>query len=462
MNFRILHRLFSKALRIGISQRDLIIFSALIGFVVGWISFLFYSLLSIIEGYVHEIVAVDGLGYWWLTPLIVGMGGLASGILVYYFAPDAEGHGTDAVISSFHRRGFIPSIRTPIIKFLASLATIGTGGSAGREGPMAQIGAGTASFLSRIFNSPIYFQRLSLLVGLAAGIGAMFKAPLGGAIFAIEVVYRRDFESEALIPAFIASLTGYAVMGYATGFEHVFLMKYKPLTNVLELVFYLILGIATAVAGIAYVKVFYGVHKLFRSISIPRFVKPMIGGFLTGLLALLIPQVLGGGYEWMPLFVEGSYPLSTLGRVVEIDMYRDIVVSFPLLLTLLFLKMFATGFSIGSGGSGGVFAPGLFIGGVVGLLISILINYFIPDVIEDPTSFTSSMVIVGMVSLFGGVAKAPLSVLIMVSEMTGSYELMGPAMLSIAVSYFLTGRYSIYSEQIEDRSRSPAHWRMLK
>ncbi len=462
MIFRVLHRILSKALRIGVSQRDVIIFSALIGFIVGWVSVLFYYLLLYIEHEVALVISEDGLDLWWLTPLIVGFGGLVSGLIVYGLAPEAEGHGTDAVISAFHRRGSITNPKAPLVKFLASIATIGTGGSAGREGPMAQIGAGIASIFSRLFNSPINFQRLSLLVGLAAGVGAMFKAPLGGAVFAIEVVYRRDFESEALIPAFIASLTGYAVMGYATGFEHVFLMEYKPLTNIVELIFFGVLGLATAAVGILYVKVFYGLHHLFRKLSLPKPLKPMVGGLLTGSLALAVPQVLGGGYEWMAVFVEGFYPLRILGSEYIVKLYDNIWIALPLLTILLILKMLATGFSVGSGGSGGVFAPGLFIGGVVGLILSLVMTQLFPGVVEDRVAFTSSMVIVGMVSLFGGVSKAPLSVLIMVSEMTGSYELMGPAMLSIALSYFLTGRYTIYAEQVEDRSKSPAHWRRLK
>jgi len=465
MIFHVIHRLAVRVFRVRGTIGDQVLLSLLIGLVVGGVSVGFYLTLLVVEHWIFSLMGME-TGHppsqWFLAPFIVGLGGLLSGVIVYSLAPEAEGHGTDAVVAAFHRRaGHIGGL-APLAKFLASIATIGFGGSAGREGPMAQIGGGIASVLSRLFNSPIRLQRTAVLIGMASGIGAMFKAPLGASVFAIEVIYRRDFEAEALIPAFIAALTGYAVMGYATGFEHVFIMEFKPLTNVVELLFYAVLGLFTALVGVLYVKTFYGVHGLFKTLSLPRPVKPLIGGVLTGILAIFAPQVLGGGYEWMGVFVDGDIFISLFGRVYYFNLYSDILPGLAILVLLIPLKILATSFSVGSGGSGGVFAPGLFLGGVVGLITSILILTLFPGYVSDPRGFTASMVIVGMVSLFGGVSKAPLAVLIMVSEMTGSYELMAPAMLSIAISYFLTGRHSIYSEQVEDRERSPAHWRSLK
>ncbi len=146
--------------------------------------------------------------WWWLIPLIPTLGGLISGLLVFIWAPEAEGHGTDAVINSFHRgRGMIRT-RVPIIKTLASAVLIGSGGSAGREGPIAQIGAGFGSLLARLLRIPIKDRRLMVLAGAAAGISAIFQAPLGGAIFTTEVLYRNhELETEALIPGIISSLT---------------------------------------------------------------------------------------------------------------------------------------------------------------------------------------------------------------------------------------------------------------
>jgi len=193
-----------------------VLLSLLIGLVVGGVSVGFYLTLLVVEHWIFSLMGME-TGHppsqWFLAPFIVGLGGLLSGVIVYSLAPEAEGHGTDAVVAAFHRRaGHIGGL-APLAKFLASIATIGFGGSAGREGPMAQIGGGIASVLSRLFNSPIRLQRTAVLIGMASGIGAMFKAPLGASVFAIEVIYRRDFEAEALIPAFIAALTGYAVMG---------------------------------------------------------------------------------------------------------------------------------------------------------------------------------------------------------------------------------------------------------
>ncbi len=460
--FRIRH-LFRRLFRIGRSIRDLLILAILVGVITGGVSLLFYYSLE----YVSKAVLVDFLGLtpeadsvenWYYTPLVVAFGGLIAGLLVYTFAPEAEGHGTDAVIGAFHRKSGYISIRGPIIKFLASIATIGFGGSAGREGPMAQIGGGLASVISRVFGAPIQIQRLALTIGLAAGLGAIFKAPVGAAILAIEVLYMRDFESDGLIPAFIAAILGYTIFGYFTGYEHIFILPYRPIFSPFEILLFGLLGLATSVTGILYVKTFYTVKNLFGSLEIPPHLKPMIGGLLTGIIALFFPQILGGGYEWTTLLASGEFPVFNFGSWIYLDVNRDFTLVISISIVLIVLKILATAFSIGSGGSGGVFAPGLFIGALTGYVVAMIFVRFFPGLIEEPMKFISTFMIVGMLSLFGGISKAPLAVLIMVNEMVGSYELMGPAMISIALSYFITGRITIYDEQLPDREHSPAHW----
>ena len=468
MNWIKLRYILRGFFRVRDTIRDLLLLAIIVGAITGVVALAFYYLLGNISRYIliNILGAIPGEstsdGLWYLSPLVVGLGGFVAGILVYTFAPEAEGHGTDAVIGSFHRKSGYMRIREPIVKFIASIMTIGFGGSAGREGPMAQIGGGIASVLSRTLGAPIHVQRIGLTIGLAAGLGAIFKAPLGAAIFAIEVLYMRDFESEALIPAFVGAIVGYSIFGYFTGYEHIFVLPYIPLVSPLEYGFYAILGVATAVVGMLYVKTFYYLKHLFGNLAIPNHFKPMIGGFFTGLIALFFPQILGGGYEWITLYSRGVFPYWMFGKWIYLDIHKNILHVIALSIALIGFKILATSFSIGSGGSGGVFAPGLFIGGLTGFILSLVLTNLFPEVIQDPEKFISTFMIVGMLSLFGGISKAPLAVLIMVNEMVGSYELMPQAMLSIALSYFLTGRLTIYGEQVLNREHSPAHWEHRK
>ncbi len=451
-------------LRVRDNIRDILILAIIVGGITGFIALMFYNALGMVSRYILINVmgllpeSDNSLGLWYLSPVIVGLGGLMAGILVYTFAPEAEGHGTDAVIGSFHRRNGYMRLREPIVKFIASIMTIGFGGSAGREGPMAQIGGGIASVLSRVLGAPIHVQRIGITIGLAAGLGAIFKAPLGAAIFAIEVLYMRDFESEALIPAFVGAIVGYSIFGYFTGYEHIFILPYIPLISPIEYGFYAILGVATAIVGAIYVKTFYYLKHIFGDLDIPNHFKPMIGGLFTGLIAIFFPQVLGGGYEWITLYSEGVFPYWFLGKWIYLDIEGQLIMVISLSIILILLKILATSFSIGSGGSGGVFAPGLFVGGLTGFILSLILIHLFPDIFPNPSKFISTFMIVGMLSLFGGISKAPLAVLIMVNEMVGSYELMPQAMLSIALSYFLTGKLTIYGEQVMSREHSPAHW----
>jgi len=452
---------------------SLLILSVVIGVASGIVSIIFFELLKQVESF----FLYNFLGFhlpdpklttfddsWnpcnYLLPIITGLGGLISGFLVYGFAPEAEGHGTDAAIASFHRFAGKVRARVPLIKILASIFTIGTGGSAGREGPMAQIGSGVGSIVSDLIGLPTRIRRLAVAIGIGAGIGSIFKAPLGGAIFGVTVLYRHDFEVEALLPGFIAAIIGYTIFGFYDGFTPVFNMPRLFFNNPMELIFYVILGIVTGLFGILYVKVFYLVRHLFAIWRVPNYFKPAIGGLLTGLSGIILPHVIGMGYGWMTLFSRSVFPLyiHNLGWTL-LSVYKDWLLLVGMLLMAAILKILATSFTIGSGGSGGVYAPGLFTGGSVGAALAILFINIFPSFILDIDAFIASFVIIGMLSLFGGVSKAPLAVLIMVSEMTGSYELVAPSMLAIAISYFITRGYTIYPEQLPDREHTPAHWR---
>jgi CIC family chloride channel protein len=372
----------------------------------------------------------------WLFFLIPTLGGLVVGWLVYTFAPEAEGHGTDSVIHAFHYGRGIIRRRVPIIKTIASILTIGTGGSAGREGPVAQIGAGFGSFLADLLKLPDKERRLMVIAGVGGGIGSIFRAPLGGALFATEVMYREpEFEYEGLIPAIISAVVAYSIYGFAYGWGPVFntpeILYHEPL----QLPLYLAFGVLAAGVGILYVKVFYGLrNNVFRKLPIRKHVIPAIGGLLLGALAFFFPEILGTGYGWIQLAIDGKLTLAVL-------------LIFP------FLKIIATGMTISSGGSGGVFAPSLVIGGMLGGAFGQLAAMLFPSAGIQPAAF----IMVGMAGFFAGIAKVPISALIMVAEMTGSYGLLVPTMLVAAIAYLITGKITIYENQVAHRIESPAH-----
>jgi CIC family chloride channel protein len=371
----------------------------------------------------------------WLLLLLPAAGGLLAGLIIFRWAPEAEGHGTDAVVDSFHRSKGMIRGRVPFVKAIASILTIGTGGCAGREGPVAQIGAGAGSFLARRMNRRAFDRRVMILAGAAGGIGSIFKSPLGGAIFAVEVLYRDDFESDALIPCIISSITAYSIFCSYDGWGPLFTTPGYVFDNPLTLLFYAILGIACALLGVVYIKAFYGVRdRLFRRIPLPPHVKPAIGGLMVGFVALWFPHVLGGGYGWIQMALNGQLAVG-------------------LMLTLCVLKIGATSFTISSGGSGGVFAPSLYIGAMIGGVFGTIFHEAFPEIITQPTSFA----LVGMGAFFAGAANVPISALIMVSEMAQNYQLMAPMMLVSAIAYLFTRRWSIYEKQVMNKTHSPAH-----
>lgn len=372
----------------------------------------------------------------WLMLLIPAVGGLISGYLVFRFAPEAEGHGTDAMIDSFHRKKGVVRGRVPIIKTIASAITIGSGGSAGKEGPIAQIGSGFASFLASLLKLSDSERRILLLAGAAGGIGAIFKAPLGAALFAAEVLYsKEDFEFEAIIPCILSSIVGFTVFTFYDGAGTIFhIPELDPFTP-MELPFYAVLGLLCAIVGHVYIRCFYGTRdRFFRRLKMPRFLKPALGGLMLGTLAFFLPQVLGGGYTWMQSAIDGHLAIQLMG-------------------VLVLAKIVSTSFTISSGGSGGVFAPSLFIGSMLGGFYGNIGSKLFPHIITQPASF----VLVGMGGFFAGVAKTPVAALIMVAEMTGGYSLIVPMMIVSSLAYLLLGRTSLYEKQVPSRVDSPAH-----
>ncbi len=375
----------------------------------------------------------------WLLPVVTGVGALIAGIIVFSLAPEAEGHGTDAVIDAIHHKGARIKALIPPVKLIASAITIGSGGSGGREGPTAQISAGFGSLLAGWLKLDATDRRTAVAAGMGAGIGAIFRAPLGGAVMAAEILYIHDLEVEALIPSLIASIVGYSVYGAFFGYSPIFGSQAQLVfDHPLQLVYYAILGVLCGLVGILYARSFYKITDLFHSIKAPRWLKPAIGGVLVGLMGIVLPGALHTGYGW-----------------VQIGMNRQDLLGIPLWVVLLlpFAKILATSLSIGSGGSGGIFGPGMVIGGMLGASFWRLGEGFLPQMSTDPASY----VIIGMMALFGGIAHAPLAVMLMVAEMTGNLSLLAPAMVAVAISTALVGNNTIYRSQLPTRADSPAH-----
>lgn len=375
----------------------------------------------------------------WALPLVVGFGALLGAILVFRFAPEAEGHGTDAAISAVHHNPRGIRFRAVIVKIVASALTIGSGGSGGREGPTGQISAGFASLLARELDLSPADARIAVMAGIGSGIGAIFGAPLGGAVLATEILYRDDFDAEALLPSFVASIVGYVIFGAAVGYTPLFGFNSSyHFTDPSHLLWFALIGVLGGLVGLLYAKGFYGISDIFSRLWLPRWSKPAIGGVLVGCIALAIPEVLGTGYGWIQ---------QGLGRQL---------LTLPLWIVLIlpFARILATGLSIGSGGSGGIFGPGMVIGAFIGASVWRLFEPIVPSMGHSPAPF----VIVGMMCCFGSISRAPLAVMLMVAEMTGNLSLLAPAMIAVGLAWFIVrrGDDTIYRSQLKNRADAPA------
>jgi CIC family chloride channel protein len=389
--------------------------------------------------------AVDGEPLRMLLVLLPVLGGLASGVLVRLFAPEAGGTGTDGYIDAFHNQAGVMRARVPFVKAVATIATLSTGGSAGKEGPTAQIGAGIGSALGRFVRMGARARRTLMVAGAAAGLGAIFRAPLGGALTAIEVLYKEDLETDALTPAVLASVTAYTVFCSVRGFEPVFAFASEGFRDPMQLLVYTALGLTCSAIGILYVLFLRGMRtSVFDRLPVPRILVPAIGGLLVGVCGYVFPQVLGSGLGYVQQLLRGE-PVGGLAPTVGF------------LAALALLKIFTTSCTISSGGSGGVFAPSLFIGAMVGGSVGLLAQQWFPALVPDVAPF----VVVGMGAFFAGVANAPIASLMMVSELTGAYVLLPPLMLVATLSLITTRKWSIYTSQVQNRFSSPAHlWEM--
>ncbi|MDE3065920.1 MAG: chloride channel protein [Verrucomicrobiota bacterium] len=372
----------------------------------------------------------------WLLPLTTAVVGLAGGLLTWKLAPETAGVGTNAAIRAFHA-GEQVRFRTSLFKLITSALTIGGGLTSGREGPIAQIGAATGASIARALKLSARECHIALAAGLGAGIAAIFKAPLAGAIIGAEIFYTEDFEVEALVPGLIASVMGYTIVGSVTGFQPIF--NPPPETTVfnhpLSLVLYALLGVGCGLLARLLFGVYFRVERFFK--RFPLWMATTIGGFCTGLIGLAVPAVLGTGYGWAQFAISPNLALLP-----------------PLmLLVAAFAEILSASLTLGSGNSGGIFGPCVVIGGMFGGALGGAANHLFPSLAPHPGNFA----IVGMVAFFGAAAKAPISTIIMISEMTGGYGLLAPAMFAVVTAFILSGRKTIFPAQVPSRLDSPFH-----
>jgi CIC family chloride channel protein len=386
--------------------------------------------------------------------LLPALGGLASGILTTWLAPEAAGGGGDATIDAYHRSRVIRGRVIPV-KGLASILALSTGGSGGREGPTMQIGAAIGAVAGRLLPASRSERRVLVVAGVAAGISAVFRTPLGAALLATEMLYRDDFEADALVPSILSSVIAYSVVialfGETTLFGVLPRFPFYPA----HLPLYALLALAIAVAAIAFVGSIRAVQRSASTLRVPAWASPAIGGLLMGLLgtglALFMASrhgepsrgfgVFGGGYGVLQAAMSGP---AWLGSGFDVVL---------LLLGVAFAKIAASALTIGSGASAGDFAPSLVIGGLVGAAF----GYGAREVLGDPSIHPAAFTLVGMGTFYGGLAHAPLSALVLVAELAGSYDLLVPMMLAIAIAYVALAKHTLYPAQVASRFASAAH-----
>jgi chloride channel protein, CIC family len=442
-----------------------------VGLVVGGVACVFFAMLGFAERTLLEGIA----GYSpmraagehsldfpmprrafspWLLAILPAVGGLFSGILIDRLAHETSGGGGAAYIEAFHRRAGAMRKRVGLIKVLATTLTLGSGGSGGREGPTMQIGAAIGALIGRFIDVSVRERRLLAVSGTAAGLSAIFGTPLGAALFATEVLYRDDFESDALVPAILASVTSHSIFVavYPEGamFAHAPRYPFSPS--------HLPLYVGLALVLSFFARIFVGAlrvsHRFFQRLPVPAWLRPAIGGAMLGVTATLWivwvnPHL---DLEGRGIGILGSGYGAAQGAITGASWVPAGWKGVGLLLLLVAMKIVATSFTLGSGGSAGDFGPSLAIGGLVGGAFGRAAQLLVSPSI-DPGAFA----LVGMGTFYGGIAHTPVSSLVMVCEMAGTYDLLPSLMLSSGLAFVLLRRVSLYPRQPSSRFESPAH-----
>jgi len=399
------------------------------GFLVGSAAVAFKWLIARVHELFYSGFRIEDAGQWsfalLLIPLIVGIGGLITGILNYFFNPANETAAASEAMKWSALESKVPS-RIIWYRFLASAATIGSGGSGGREGPIAQIGAAIGDWVGRRIGASSDRKRLLLGCGTAGAIAAAFNAPLGGLIFAIELIMG-DFNIKVFSPLIFSAVIATVTSRHFEGDVPVFALPSYSLVSTWEVLFFIILGIGCGLLSALFYRIYFLGYK-FETLKVHPIFLPAIGGVLVGVLGIFFPDVLGNGYGSMSKILTGNMGLT-------------------LALSLIFIKMIATSVTLGSRGSGGMFAPALFIGSMAGGAFGIVIHQLFPGI----TSASDAYALVGMGAVMAAAAHAPLTCILMGFELTNNYEVILPIMLACISSTFVYSLFtpnSIYQEKL--------------
>ena len=415
----------------------MLVTSLIVGIGAGLGAVLFRRLIDWIHNFAYSDIA-GIFAEWYPLHLIIipALGGAIVGPLVYYFAPEAKGHGVPEVMEALELRGGKIRPRVVVVKALASSVCIASGGSVGREGPIAQIGSALGSFVGQTLKLSEERVRTLVACGAAGGIAATFNAPIAGAVFALEVLLRR-FGSVYFGAVVISAVTADVIAHYFEGDSRTFLTPEYTMQSPWELLLYTLMGFVAALAAVGFSRLLYFSEDIWNLIRIPEPTKPLFGGILLGLLGIVsyqidgFPRVFGVGYE-----------------TIENTLFSQLTlqVTFGLLL----LKLVATTLTLGSGGSGGIFAPSLFMGAMLGASFGQIAHTIFPEIVAPSGAYA----LVGMAAFFGGVAHAPITAILILFEMTGDYQIILPLMLSTVLSTIVAKNLSpdsIYTLKLKRR-----------
>ena len=390
-----------------------------------WLIRLFYELF-----FDHGADVLGFLGQYYVILLPV-LGGLIVGLLIHFTgAKETKGHGVPEVMEAVTNTGGRIRARVAAVKVLVSSITIGSGGSAGREGPIVQIGSTIGSILGQRLNMSQEWIKTLVACGAASGISATFNAPIAGVFFAHEVILGRIFTRHfgfVVMSSVIASVIAHAFLGDLQTFS----VPTYSLNNYWELALYFVLGIACALIAVAFIRTLYKTEDIFDAARVPGYVKPALGGIAIGLMGLYNPFLFGVGYDGVEQVLLGKIGLITL-------------------VALLLLKVLATSFTLGSGGSGGIFAPSLFMGAMFGGIFGNMANRLLPGIVAPSGAYA----LVGMAAVFSAAARAPITAIIILFEMTRDYAIILPLMLAVVVSTLIAYRLSrdnIYTLKLRRR-----------
>lgn len=410
------------------------VLAVLVGLIGGLGAVGFRYLLNLVQalsyGSAGNLIELVASIPWYKRVLIPALGGMVVGPLVYFFAREAKGHGVPEVMEAVALKSGVIRKRVVFIKTLASAISIGTGGSVGREGPIVQIGSAIGSVVGQLLKVSADRMRTLVGCGAAAGIAATFNAPIAGSMFALEIILG-DFGLSTFSPIVISSVTSTAISRYFLGDISAFIVPSHQLVSAWELPLYALLGFFCAFVAVTFTKTLYFAEDAFDKLRIPEYLKAPLGGLILGFIAIQYPHILGVGYSAMDMALMQKLTLWTL-------------------LLLVVVKIMATSITIGSGGSGGIFAPSLFLGCMAGGFFGAIVHQIFPDITASPGAYS----IVGMAAVVSGTTHGPLSAILILFEMTGDYKIILPLMIACIISALTSGRLmreSIYTLKLARR-----------